>query len=135
MKKATSQKQRFKRATLLCIIAFAILLIYAAFVSITGFGIPCYFNLLTGLKCPSCGVTHMCLDLMRGDIVSAAQDNFAILTLIPFLIYFSVRLFYLYVKTGTFKLTKPEVIILWIIVVYLAVFGFVRNEAVFFIRN
>ncbi|MBR3679285.1 MAG: DUF2752 domain-containing protein [Oscillospiraceae bacterium] len=35
----------------------------------------CVIRTLTGLKCPSCGMTHAVLSLFRGDIVGAVREN------------------------------------------------------------
>lgn len=31
-----------------------------------GFCVPCVFRLVTGWKCPGCGITGLCLDLLHG---------------------------------------------------------------------
>lgn len=41
----------------------------------TGFGLKCAFHELTGLKCPSCGISHMFIHLAEGDPGSAYKDN------------------------------------------------------------
>ena len=38
-------------------------LLYGIFVSYTGLAIPCLFRKVTGLLCPGCGVTGMCVAL------------------------------------------------------------------------
>ena len=47
--------------------------------AITGVGLPCPFRALTGWLCPLCGGTHMGADLLRGDLISAWNDNAALL--------------------------------------------------------
>jgi len=47
--------------------------------AITGMGIPCPFRAFTGWLCPFCGGTHLGADLLRGDLVSAWNDNAALL--------------------------------------------------------
>jgi len=41
----------------------------------TGFGLKCAFHELTGLRCPSCGISHMFIDLAALDFKSAYKDN------------------------------------------------------------
>ena len=40
-------------------------LLYGIFVSYTGLAIPCLFRKVTGLLCPGCGVTGMCVALLQ----------------------------------------------------------------------
>ena len=44
---------------------------YYFFMKITGLSIPCLIRRVSGLKCPTCGITHMFQDLFRFDLVSA----------------------------------------------------------------
>lgn len=48
---------------------------YAAFVSLTGLGIPCMFKLWTGIPCPGCGTSHMFLAALGGDMAEAFMCN------------------------------------------------------------
>ena len=48
---------------------------YALIVRYTSFCIPCFFNTLTGLRCPGCGITHLFLNLMKLDFAGAFQAN------------------------------------------------------------
>lgn len=36
-----------------------------------GFRIPCLFRRLTGLRCPGCGITDLCLGLLHGRFLPA----------------------------------------------------------------
>ncbi len=62
-------------------------LIYLCFIRLTGFAIPCPFHLVTGLKCPGCGVTGMCIHLSKGDIPGAAAQNPFLFIMLPLLSY------------------------------------------------
>lgn len=57
-------------------------LAYYAFASVFG-GIPCPFRLVTGLKCPGCGITTMILALGRGDVGAALAANPFLLVTLP----------------------------------------------------
>ena len=57
-------------------------LAYYAFASVFG-GIPCPFRLVTGLKCPGCGITTMILALGRGDVGTALAANPFLLVTLP----------------------------------------------------
>lgn len=110
-----------------CGIALGVGLLYALFVRVTGFGIPCLFHVVTGFDCPSCGVTRMCMALLRLDFAAAYRYNAAILVLSPLGIAVAARQAWLYVKTGHPKLSKVEMGIISFLIVALLVFGVWRN--------
>ena len=58
--------------------------VYAAFAARFG-GIPCPIRLVTGLKCPGCGVTTLLLHLLRGDWAGAFAANPFLLATSPLL--------------------------------------------------
>lgn len=120
-------QRRLFRLLLWCGIALGVGLLYACFVRVTGFGIPCVFHTVTGLDCPSCGVTRMCLALLRLDFAAAFRYNAAILVLLPLGIAVAVRQAWLYVKTGRPKLSGVEMGIISFLIVALLVFGVLRN--------
>ena len=86
----------------------AIGLAYALFVRLTGWGIPCVFHLITGLQCPGCGVTRMCLALLRLDFYAAARYNLLILCLLPVALVLYVYKAIVYVRTGEAKMGMGE---------------------------
>ena len=65
-----------------------------------GFGIPCLFNLVTGLQCPGCGVSRMCVSLMTGELAAAWEHNPAILCLLPFGMAVGLDCALRYIRTG-----------------------------------
>ena len=110
-----------------CGIARGVGLLYALFVRVTGLGIPCMFHVVTGFNCPSCGVTRMCMALLRLDFAAAYRYNAAILVLSPLGLAVAARQAWLYVKTGHPKLSKIEMGIISFLIVALLVFGVWRN--------
>ncbi|MBQ9045927.1 MAG: DUF2752 domain-containing protein [Oscillospiraceae bacterium] len=100
--------------------------LYAGFVQLTGWGIPCPFRLVTGLRCPGCGVTHMCMSLLHLDLRGAFAANAAILCLLPLLAFTALRQIWLYIHRGVSRSTVTDVVSGFSIVVLLA-FGVVRN--------
>ena len=58
---------------------------YALWVNLTHLSIPCPFHAITGLQCPGCGVTRMCLALLRLDVSGAWKANPVLLLLLPLL--------------------------------------------------
>ena len=59
---------------------------YALWGSVTGLWLPCPFHALTGLECPGCGVTRMCLALLRLDFAGAWAANPGLLLLSPLIL-------------------------------------------------
>lgn len=101
--------------------------VYLAFISLTGFGIPCVFNLVTGLDCPGCGVTRLVFALVRFDFKAAFEYNPVTFCFIPLFAYFFVRYAYQYIRFGKFDSTKAEKIIQIIMIAVYVLFGIVRN--------
>lgn len=102
-------------------------ILYGIFVMKTGIGVPCIINLITGYKCPGCGVSRMCMALMRLDVDAAYNYNKVLFLLLPVLLaVFSYQL-YRYVRYDNTKLTKVQSAILYIAVALLVIWGIVRN--------
>lgn len=110
---------------LLGILLFGFL--YAWWCQVSHWHIPCIFHKITGLYCPGCGITRMCLALLNGDLKTAFNSNPAIFTLAPVGLLLGLRITYHYIKTGNMQLSKYQTVILWVIVVILVIFGIVRN--------
>ena len=74
-------KKRLK-IIVICLIAG---LLYLGFVLLTGVGIPCPVRTLTGghIKCPGCGISTMCVALVRFDIPGAIEAHPVIFILLP----------------------------------------------------
>lgn len=60
---------------------------YYFFVTLTGLKIPCIFYELTGHYCPGCGITRMCVALLKLDFEVAAGHNLLVFCLLPFGIF------------------------------------------------
>lgn len=106
---------------------FTIGILYALFVNITGIGIPCVFHLITGLKCPGCGVSRMCLSLLRLDFKKAFSYNQMIFILLPVFCVLVVIQIVRYIKYDQTKATKVQSTIYYIGIALLVVFGILRN--------
>ena len=47
-------------------------LAYFLLTQLTPLRIPCIFQKITGFACPGCGMTHLCMQLLRLDFAGAA---------------------------------------------------------------
>lgn len=95
---------------------------YAAFCSLTGWGIPCPFHLITGLNCPGCGVSRMLLSLLRLDFAAAFRCNAGLFCLSPFLLALFAVWIVRYIRFGyrphgrllrAAELSMAALLILW----------------------
>ncbi len=107
-------------------IILGIALAYLIFVLCAGFGIPCLFYEITGLKCPGCGITKMFISLSKLDFVSAFWHNPFLLTTGPFLVTYLACNEVKYVRTGNNRMGKWE-IFLWVELVLALAYGVLRN--------
>ena len=102
-------------------------LVYGIFVMNTGLAIPCFFNKLTGLYCPGCGVTRMCVALLQFHIREAFLANPAVFCMLPVfcVIFFTgaVR----YIRNGSRELPRWQSILLYLCIVILILSGIFRN--------
>jgi len=122
-------KHRLKRLLLLAGLILGIGLAYAVFVRLSGLSIPCPFHAVTGLFCPGCGVTRMCLALLRLDFAAAWQANPVLLLLLPVLAALLLRQAVRYVKTGRSTLSRGESALVWGMAAVLLLWGIARNLA------
>ena len=66
-------------------------LLYGLVGSPLGFRVPCLFYRLTGLRCPGCGMTDLCLALLRGRPWEAARWNWGVTMVSPALAWLGVQ--------------------------------------------
>lgn len=107
-----------KRKVIIAVLAAGI--IYALIVRYTHLGIPCFFQSITGFKCPGCGITHIFMRLMEFDFSGAFRANAFLFITIPVL----------FVLLFTSKRCSGKTFVKWLSVIYLillVVWGVVRN--------
>ena len=102
-------------------------LFYALFTLRTGWSVPCLFRTLTGLKCPGCGVSRLCLAVLHGDLAAAFRYNRAVLLLTPAGIYVVAAWCAGYIRSGERVLRGAPKAAAWAIAGTLIAFGIARN--------
>lgn len=102
-------------------------LTYYAFVRLTGWGIPCVFYLASGKYCPGCGVTRMCVALLRLDFDAAFRANMLIMLLLLPGLFFGLRRAVIFVKTGETDMDLPEKIAVFVAFLLTVAFWILRN--------
>ena len=117
---------RRKKLIIGALILLCVGALYAVFVRSTGLGIPCVFRMITGLKCPGCGVTGMFLALFRLNFKRAFNSNAVLLCMIPAFVAVAARMAYLYVKRGSTR-DRAVNIAVYCMIGVLIVWGVVRN--------
>lgn len=126
-----SRKRMFQKRWFLILRTAAILLIacctYGILLHYTGIGLVCPVRFVTGLKCPGCGVTHMCLALMRLDFATAFMANPALFLSAPLLMIIFIPYLAGYIRTGSRQMSSWQNTVLWICITFLVLYGIVRN--------
>ncbi len=102
-------------------------LVYAGISYFFNVGIPCPFKTLTGLSCPGCGVSRMCIALLSLNFKAAFMANVALFIMLPILLCLAIISIVRYIKYDTWQISKPEKLIIIILIVVLIAFGFIRN--------
>lgn len=120
-------KERAQKVFIVIILLIFFGLLYGLFFMTTGIGIPCFFHKITGLYCPGCGVTHMCVSLMQGDIESAMRSNVMLFFLSPILLFIAGDYIIRYIKTGHWIVLQWQTVALYIMIALLVLFAIIRN--------
>ncbi|OUN07593.1 hypothetical protein B5G43_04480 [Flavonifractor sp. An92] len=100
---------------------------YALWGSVTGLWLPCPFHALTGLECPGCGVTRMCLALLRLDFAAAWAANPGLLLLSPLILGLVGWQAMDYVRTGDRRPGRGQRLLGWTLVILVVGYGILRN--------
>ena len=124
-----------KRLIRLCIKTGGLLgagLFYALLCILAGHPlIPCMFHTITGLYCPGCGVSRMCLSLLSLDFQSAFQANAAVMLILPPGLIIAFQMAFRYIKNGRLQPTRAQNLVLYIMAGFLLLFGILRNLPAF----
>lgn len=127
MKMREDEKKRLCSLTSKIGIALGAGIVYALFVRLTGWGIPCVFYLITDLYCPGCGISRMFLSLLRLDFVAAVRYNLLALCLLPFAIVLFFYKAWHYVKKGNMSMCFMEKVFYSVVFIFCVTFFVLRN--------
>lgn len=124
-------KKRLLKSLLTAGIVLAAGLGYYAFIKLTGLGIPCFFNLITGLHCPGCGVSRMCIALLQLDFATAFQSNAYLMVIVPVLLALGAGKWAQYLKNGRTVTGRWETPFYIVLLAGALIFGLLRNLPAF----
>lgn len=93
--------------------------------------IPCLFHQLTGLYCPGCGVSRMCMALLCLDFKTAFKANAAVFLLLPAGLIIALQMGVRYIKKGRIQPTRTQTILFFLMTALLLVFSILRNLPAF----
>jgi len=120
-------KKRIYKVLLFNVLLFLVFITYYVINQKTNFYIPCVFRLITGLKCPGCGITHYLFDMVNLDFSSAFMDNPLVFIYLPlFLIYYVIGI-YNYIKYNDRNKIMIPNYVSYILIIMALIFGVVRN--------
>lgn len=120
-------KKRLSKVCCSILVMLIIGMIYWIWCETTHIGIPCLFHKLTGLYCPGCGVTRMCLSMMRLDFNSAFYNNPALFMMLPIGGVVALKWTIRYIRYGEKHFTKREESLFVMMIIVLILFGILRN--------
>ena len=127
MLRTDSRKARLLKLALGLAAVLSAGLLHALFVNLTGLAVPCVFRLVTGLECPGCGVSRMCLALLRLDFAGAWSANPVVMALLPLMAAVAADIAVRYVVTGSASEDRFVRAATVFSAAVLTVFGVLRN--------
>lgn len=127
MRQTNQKRKRLIRAASVFIAVLVCGFAYAFLCNLLDFGIPCFFRLITGFKCPGCGVSRMCISLLKLDLVSAWKYNAAVLCMLPLGAVVFVDVIVRYISCGVKIPHKWCSVLIWLMIAALLIFGVFRN--------
>lgn len=107
------------------LIVLLILVLYYIIYKIFHIGVPCIFNYITGLYCPGCGLTRMCISILKLDFYQAFRYNpFVFVLLVLTIIYLIIK--FILLRFKNIKISIPQYVY-YIIIVLAIIFMILRN--------
>lgn len=119
--------RRIKKLTLSGAALVCAGLLYGYILVPLGVAVPCLFHLVTGLRCPGCGVSRMCVALMHFRFREALSYNLGLALCLPFLAYLILRVCAEYIRGGSMTLRRWEEGMAAVLAALLLVWAVLRN--------
>lgn len=121
------QKLRVKRLAKKTAIVLLVGVIYYVIILLTGWHLPCVFYLIGGNYCPGCGITRMCMALVRLDFYAAVRNNAFVMMMLPVYVPYCIYRAVAYIKTGRKGFKKWESCLVLLTALLMVVFWILRN--------
>lgn len=128
-KASDTRVKRIKKVVLLTAFFLCIGFLYAGFAALTGYNIPCIIRVVTGIRCPGCGITHGMLALLRLDFEEALRYNLFLPIILFYIIILYSNCVYRYIQKGTYNLTSGSTALDIIFLTLICMWGILRNIA------
>ena len=103
--------------------------LYYLFIKITGFAVPCILYSMSGLKCPTCGITRMVLHILSFEFAEAFRDNAFVFLTWPFSV--GEILYLIYMSAAKKEISKKNYIFVAVLVGIALIFCIIRNTDIF----
>jgi len=120
-------KKRIIKVTITLLAILIIGTIYALIVNKLGKGIPCIVKSITGLNCPTCGITRQIISILNFDFKNAREYNYVLFYMYPFIIFLVIYIIYRYIRYSKVKFNLFEVIYLIVICFIFLIWFIYRN--------
>ena len=120
-------KNRIIKVSMTLLVILIIGIIYALIVNKLGKGIPCIVKSITGLNCPTCGITRQIICILNFDFKNAREYNYVLFYMYPFIIIFIVYLLYRYIRYSKLKFNLFEIIYIIVMCFILLIWFINRN--------
>lgn len=120
-------KVRIKKIFLILTPIFTVGLLYAIFIEMTGLGLDCIIYENTGIKCPSCGITRMCMNILHCNFEAAFAHNQLLFVTLPIALLWMLYKVMIYIKTGNNSNNKFENLCIYFFLVAVVIFSVIRN--------
>lgn len=120
-------KKRVRKVLLIILPVLIVGLLYAGFIEMTGMGLDCLIYENTGIKCPGCGVTRMCMHILHFDFKEAFLSNQLLFIALPISVVWFLYKIIVYIKTGNSTYTIFEKICTGLFLMATVVFCIIRN--------
>lgn len=124
-------KKRLRQVIIKYAVILGIGFAYFLFVMIKHVGLSCPIHTVTGKYCPGCGISRMCLAILRLDFRAAYLSNRFLFILAPFLIVYIIVKEIGYIRNGNRVSGRVETAILWGVLAVTIAFGVMRNMEAF----